>query len=411
MEQRFYNPPRDLIYERPGSDPEPGQMVALALARDDICVRGDRLAGPLRMFGEDWGGYYLMLKEMQGPRGSTAPPPPISRSILLILLLLVPGLMLLFAFTWRLIFRRLVEPVERLGAVALSVGRGDYSQRLDVPEGKDEVTRVILAFNRMLSLIEEYSQELEARVEDAALEIERKNRELMLGQRLAATGTLAAGIAHEINNPLGGMLNVARRLQREDLTQEQRARYIRTLEEGIERIGAIVRKVLAVSPRKMTPSPLDLAEVLQRTVDLVGHRAQELGVEVIMNLQADLPPILGEANEIGQVFLNLLINAIDACESGQGRVEVTLTREGGTLVVEIEDDGVGMPPEIAERAFDMFFTTKDAGKGTGLGLATVHSLVQSHGGTLTFDTRVDDGTCFRVALPIMEAGPRERGVR
>ena len=383
---RYFNVRSDLVFpaRRLTGSREPGRMIDTSLERDDVVLRGARLAGPLRVVGANWGGFYFELFERPGIASDLAEHST-SGSLLLILLLLIPGLVFLFGFTWRLISKRLLEPVERLGHVAQSAGRGDYSLRLAVPsDQQDEVARVMVVFNRMLSLVEDYRDDMEGKVRDAADEIAKKNQQLMLGQRLAATGTLASGIAHEINNPLGGMLNVAKRLERPDITEEQRRKYIEILEEGIERIGAIVRKVLEVSPRKSTPTSIVLDAAIDRTIDLVQHRASSGGVEIVREIDGPLPAVLGESNEIGQILLNLMINAIDACDGGGGTVTVRAHGTASEVIIEVADDGVGMEPEVADQAFDLFFTTKDAGAGTGLGLATVHSLVQSQAGRSSF---------------------------
>jgi len=400
----IFNVRSDMVFpaQRLVRSREPGRMIDASLEREDVVVRGTRIAGPLRVVGANWGGYYLQLHE-RPEIGSALAEHSTSRSLLLILLLLIPGLVFLFGFTWRLISSRLLEPVEELGRVARSAGRGDYSRRLTVPpDQRDEVARVMVVFNRMMSLVGEYRNDMEGKVRDATDEIARKNQQLMLGQRLAATGTLASGIAHEINNPLGGMLNVARRLERDDLTDDQRRKYIDILEEGIERIGAIVRKVLAVSPRKTTPTELVIGDAIERAIDLVTHRASTTDVVIECDIEEDLPRVLAESNEIGQVFLNLLINAIDACVEQGGLVRVTARSDDGHVVVRIEDNGIGMAPEVADRAFDLFFTTKEAGQGTGLGLATVHSLIEAHGGTLDLETTEGEGTTFIVRLPALE---------
>jgi len=396
-----FNVRSDMVFPYAQGDREPSQMVETSLARDRVVWRGDRIAAPIRVLDADWGGVYLEVYR-QPLLGESLAEVDVSQSLVLVLLLLIPGLFAMFVFTWRLISTRILEPVESMGDVALRVSEGDYSQRLELPgQRRDEIRGVMVAFNRMLALVEEYRDQMEERVQAAASEIEQKNRELMLGQRLAATGTLASGIAHEINNPLGGMLNVVRRLERDDLTEEQRARYIDILEEGIERIGAIVRKVLAVSPRKMVPTPLNVEEVLGRSLDLVQHRAQRKGVVIDRERAEELPLVLGESNEVGQIFLNLLINAVDACRPEGGRVIVRTSSENSEVRVDIEDNGVGMTPEVAERAFDMFFTTKDAGEGTGLGLATVHSLVAAHGGRLSLQTAPEEGTVLTLVFPAM----------
>jgi signal transduction histidine kinase len=318
----------------------------------------------------------------------------------MLFLILLPGTLFLFWFLWHFLRRGVIDPIEDLERVARAVARGDYSRRLQTTGRRDEIGRLVVVMNRMLGLLEEYRDSMEAKVGEKTREIERKNRELMLAQRLAATGTLAAGIAHEINNPLGGMLNATRRLRRPDLTAEQREKYVVLLEECIGRIGDIVQRVLSLSPRKASPARLDLAGEIRKAAELVAHRAQRKNVAVRVDSLGPHPVIAGEANEIGQIFLNLLINGVDACREG-GQVEVRVRQEPGWAVAEVEDDGVGMEPDVAAQAFDMFFTTKPAGEGTGLGLATVHTLVLGYGGTLDLRTEPGHGTRFTVKLPLL----------
>jgi signal transduction histidine kinase len=321
-----------------------------------------------------------------------------SSPLFLALLILLPTMGFLLAAMWSLLQNRVLNPIEDLGEVAQAIAKGDYSRRLRTV-GNDVVAIVMASFNRMMGLVEGYRDELEVRVARKSLEIESKNKELMLGQQLAATGTLAAGVAHEINNPLAGMLNVVLRIDRDDLCQEQRAKYIDVLKEGIERIGSIVRQLLAVSPRKMTPAPVSLESELRRALVLTEYRARQRDISIDTLVEPDLPLVLGEANELGQVFLNLLINAVDASKPG-GVVSTRLSQTKDGILIEIEDRGSGMSEAVAQRAFDLFFTTKEAGEGTGLGLATVHHIVASHGGRMSLKTALDEGTTVSIELPV-----------
>jgi signal transduction histidine kinase len=377
-----------------------------ALARDLIedsrkalvpVMQGDRVASTLEIRGDEWGGVVLRLRDTPSPVAESGQR---SSPLFLAILILLPAMGFLLFSLWQLLQNRILDPIENLGEVAMAISKGDYSRRLRTI-GNDEVAIVMASFNRMMELVEGYRDELEDRVVQKTLEIESKNRELMLGQRLAATGTLAAGVAHEINNPLAGMLNVVHRLEREDLRPEQRQRYVQVLQEGIERIGSIVRQLLAVSPRKVNPAPVSLEAELQRALVLTEYRAQEKDVTVLAEVEPNLPPVLGEANELGQVFLNLLINAVDASFQG-GTVVARLKLVDSELLVEIEDRGTGMSKVVADQAFDLFFTTKDAGEGTGLGLATVHHIVESHGGRMSLQTELGVGTSVRIQLPVME---------
>ena len=355
------------------------------------------MAGPLSFNEQEWGGFYLALAA--DPAGVLSDLDQ-HRPLKYIVIIAVPGILFLFWFLLRFMNRNVVGPVEELEDVAGAVARGDYSHRIRAPFRHDEVGRVKSSVNQMLDLVEDYRDRMEARIAEKTGEIERKTQELMLGQRLAATGTLASGIAHEINNPLGGMVNALKRIERNELSGEKRARYLEIITEGMERIGSTVRQVLAVSPVKTTPRPLDLAEIVRRTLHLVAHRAKEAGVEIALDLDEQIPAVLGESNEMGQVVLNLLINAVDACEEN-GHVTVSLARQEAEALLQVADNGVGMEPEVAARAFDYFFTTKGVGEGTGLGLAIVHHILQAHGGSITLETAPGQGALFKVRLPLM----------
>jgi signal transduction histidine kinase len=374
------------------------RLVVQSLQANRRVVSSDegRIAGPLMSGDRPWGGFYIDLSPLvtDQPGEEEDPSLPVRH----LLLIVGPSTLLLLGLLWVFLSRRVFEPLEELGQVARSVSSGDYSRRLPVTARRDEIGRLGLVVNRMLELVEEYHQELEHRIGQKTAELERKNQELLIGQSLAATGALASGIAHEINNPLGGMLNALQRLKRSDLNEEQRRRYESLVEDGIERIGNIVRQVLSLSPHKTVPSLQDVPEALRRAADLVAHRAAQRDVEIVTQIDDDLPPVLGESHELGQIFLNLLINAIDACYDG-GRVQVRAHRHEGRVCVEVRDWGSGMSPDVAARAFDRFFTTKEEGVGTGLGLATVHTLVEAHGGTIDLWTEPGKGTRITVKFP------------
>ncbi len=383
-------------------DHELDRSLAISMVQESLRAgapvhEGSDFAGPIKCAGADWGGFFVRMAPALGD--GLAP----SFAVRTVAFVLLPAFGLLFLALWTFLSRRVLRPIEELDAVVCSASAGDSAVRAQVlGSDDDEMARLARNFNRMLDLLHEYRHELESRVAVKTAELEGRNRELLLAQRLAATGTLAAGIAHEINNPLGGVLNAATRLKRPDLTREQRLQYLELIEEGVTRIGGIVRKVLEVAPRHATPVAVDLCIAAQRTLDFVRHRADRRQVE--LHLDADdqaKPVVLGEANEIGQVLLNLVINAVDACAVG-GNVHITLKVDSGFVLLEVRDDGAGMTPEVAARAFDMFFTTKPAGEGTGLGLAMVHSVVTALGGTVELHTEPQQGTRVVLRLPQLQ---------
>jgi signal transduction histidine kinase len=264
----------------------------------------------------------------------------------------------------------------------------------------DEFDRTAVAFNRMASEVGEYQEQLEHRVLQALDRIRKAEQHLAIAQRLAATGTLASGIAHEINNPLGGMRNAVKALARGDLEPRKTSEYLALVHDGLVRIEETVKKVLSFTPRGGSPRATDLADVARKAVALARHRAERLGVDIVEALPSRAASVFGDPHELQQVALNLVLNAVDAVpRDRRGRVEVAVEEEGETVVLRVSDDGVGMSPEVQAQCFDLFFTTKDVDEGTGLGLAVVHTIVTNHGGRIEVESVPGKGTTFRVVFP------------
>ena len=247
-------------------------------------------------------------------------------------------------------------------------------------------------------LLEAQARE-EARVRDL-------ERQLFHAERLSTVGRLAAGMAHEINNPLEGMANYLG-LAREDLARGDAAsaqRRLAGVAEGVERIASVVGQVLAYADPAVVPGGVaDLNAILAQTVEFVRTRREFSGVRfAIEGLNGRLPVRAG-ATLLGQVVLNLLVNACEAQPEG-GEVRVATRREGGDAVAEIADRGPGVASADRERIFEPFYTTKQS---TGLGLSICHTIVERHGGALDVEARPGGGALFRLRLPA--AGEREAG--
>jgi two-component system NtrC family sensor kinase len=229
---------------------------------------------------------------------------------------------------------------------------------------------------------------------------------------MASIGKLAATVAHEINNPLFGILTYARLVLRELLKHEiperdEMAEQLQTIERESKRCGDLVKTLLTFS--RQAPSirqPNDLNTVVHRAVLLVQHKLAMQNIELQENLAADLPPALCDANQIQQVVLVLMVNASEAMPKG-GRLTVSTQFDGHTdqCVVRVKDTGAGIPADVLPRIFDPFFTTKEDQNRTGLGLAVAHSIVQQHAGDIVVDSTPGVGTEFQVALPIAAAVP------
>ncbi len=246
-------------------------------------------------------------------------------------------------------------------------------------------------------------------------EQKRIQEQLVQAAKMAAIGELAGHISHEVNNPLG-IISAKARLILSDLGAELSPRLVRDLGKIInqcDRLSRLTRGLLDFArPSLGTRSVIPVHDALHRVIDLVRDRIVQGGGEFVVELAERLPKVYGNPGELEQVFLNLLLNAIDAIDVG-GRVCLT-TEASGTLsdgregiVIRVEDDGDGMDEPIQQRIFEPFFTTKEPGRGTGLGLSICQGLVRSHEGELTVESSPGQGTRFEVRLPVPESGAEE----
>ncbi|MEY4577547.1 MAG: hypothetical protein RL701_2250 [Pseudomonadota bacterium] len=242
-------------------------------------------------------------------------------------------------------------------------------------------------------------------------ERKRMEQRLMLADRMASMGTLAAGIAHEINNPLAYVTANLSFIQEEveeisDALPESKSKGLRELiaqaEDGAERVRVIIRDLKSFSrPDTVDDGPVEIDRVLDSAVNMawneIRHRAQ------LHRGYTGVPPVRGNEARLGQVFLNLLVNAAQSIPVGHATdnlITVSALERDGRVVVEISDTGAGIASEVLPRIFDPFFTTKPVGVGTGLGLSICHNIVTACGGDLTVESRVGAGSTFRVALPV-----------
>lgn len=311
-----------------------------------------------------------------------------------IFVVIAVALVVLLLYTWFVLDRFVARPLRQVASGAERVASGDYSALVEVRHGDDEIRQVVDAFNSMMVELSALRATLQERIGEAVRKARRTQDSLVIAQRLAATGRLAAGIAHEVNNPLGGMLNAVRSLRTRQMTEERREEYLELIEDGLMRIQATVSKILQFTPHKVAPRPTDLGDVIRPTLALARHRIESMGIDVDVTL-AEGVVVFGDPYELQQALLNVILNALDAIEEAdreRGRLSVRCTAEDGHAHLLVRDDGTGMSEEDRARAFDLFFTTKETGKGSGLGLATAHKIVTDHGGRLELIPRGADGS-------------------
>ena len=234
-------------------------------------------------------------------------------------------------------------------------------------------------------------------------DLKRLEEQLIQAEKLAAMGQMLAGVAHELNNPLTAILGVTELLRDRPGADDSTKRQLELTHRQARRAARIVQNLLEFSrPASPQKKPLDLNNLLERTLQLHEHSLRRNNIEVDFRLQHDLPGVVGDANQLIQVFLNLITNAEQAIREvrDSGRIQIRSGQNGNQLAVTVQDDGVGIRPEALPRIFDPFYTTKRPGGGTGLGLSICMSIIREHGGSIEAETLPAGGSAFTIYLPI-----------
>jgi len=306
------------------------------------------------------------------------------------------------------------NPVRRLTEGTRHVAEGELNYSLPV-SSSDELGSLAASFNRMTEQLkkareenQQWTRTLEARVLEKTGELERAYHRLVQSEKMASLGKLAAVVAHEINNPLAGILTYSKlvsRLVDKGLEDERRRAEAKSDLQQIEgeskRCGAIVKNLLTFARQApLVPQENDLGGIVQRCLLLVGHQCELQQVEVESQIEPKMPSIHCDSAQIQQVLLALLMNAVEAMpHGGRLKVEAAYNAERREAQIVVGDDGMGIPEEVLPHIFEPFFTTKAEGKGIGLGLAVAFGIVQQHGGKIAVSSTPQKGTTFTVTLP------------
>jgi two-component system NtrC family sensor kinase len=290
-------------------------------------------------------------------------------------------------------------------AATRSIAAGRFDQPVQ-SDAVGEIANLADAFNLMLKGLrqmkgdlEEWGRTLEEKVRQRTEELISMQARVAQSERLASVGLLAAGVAHEINNPLGGVLALTA-LTLEELPEDDPNREnLQEVLKQAQRCRDTVRHLLDFSRQsRLVTEPADVNQILEGALALVAQQATFFNVTVEKTLAAALPPVPADKSQLQQVFLNIIINGVQAMQE-KGTLGLTTRLADGSVEVLISDSGPGIPAELVDRIFDPFFTTKESGRGTGLGLSIAYGIVRKHNGSISVESAPGKGSTFVVRLP------------
>jgi len=343
-------------------------------------------------------------------------------AIILTIMVVFSAIIIMTAFV-----RIITQPIKTLVDVTDQISKGDLSKTVNISR-RDEIGLLAESFNRMIESlkesqeeIEEYNRTLEAKIIERTRELEDAQSQLIQSEKLAGIGQLAAGVAHELNNPLGGILGYAQftleKMQKKELSElidkdyVSFKKYLRDIENQTRRCKAIVQNLLRFSrsSNKVEFTDTDINQVLEETLTFVEHQLVMNQIGLTKELDPEIPVIQGNPGQLQQVFTNMIINSLHASPSG---TQMTITSKylpplgefPGAIEIDFGDQGVGISEENMKKIFEPFFTTKEVGKGTGLGLSVSYGIIKDHGGEIKVKSKVGVGTTFSIIIPLEKKG-------
>ncbi len=322
----------------------------------------------------------------------------------------------------------ITKPITELVEATDQISRGDFSIKVKINQ-RDEIGHLAETFNSMSDSlreyrdeIEQYNRTLEEKIIERTQQLEDAQAQLIQSEKLSAIGQLAAGVAHELNNPLGGILGYAQftleklRKNKPGKTSDKEIqsyiRYVGDIEAQARRCKTIVQNLLRFSrsSKGLELDEIDINRIIEETITFVEHQLHINQMELEVHLTPELPTIMANAGQLQQVFTNLIINAMHASKPGskiliRSRFSPALGEFGGAVELEFTDSGRGIAQENLKKIFEPFFTTKEVGKGTGLGLSVSYGIIKEHGGEISVESEPGQGTTFTIVLPVQKSSP------
>ena len=296
---------------------------------------------------------------------------------------LIPNLLLVL-----IVVRTFSRPLQKITVAAVKVTEGEYGTEVDLRKSNDETGLLADSFN-----------EMSRKMADDIKQLQKLNEQLIRTEKLAAMGTLSAGVAHEVNNPLASISSLIQIMQsKKDIDVDTKEK-LKLISAQIQRITQVTRDMMDFArARPAAKSSVNINDLITKSLRLASFDKSFQKLKLINTFENDLPFVFADFDKLQQVFLNLLLNARDAMPEG-GDLEIRTTQTDGKVLIEIADSGTGIEEKNIKQIFDPFFTTKSTGKGTGLGLAVCYGIITAHGGKIDVANN-DKGTLFSIYLPV-----------
>lgn len=340
------------------------------------------------------------------------------RSRLLIWFYIGLNVLVLVIFGNFLLSRIVIRPIKRMVKIADHFEESDLFSMMSRGE-RNEIAHLTVALNRMLKRLAENKERLEADIrslEAANLELKQAREEVVRSEKLSSLGRLAAGVAHEVGNPIGAVLGYTNLLVDHVADNAEATDYLGRIEKEVTRINAIVRELLDFSrPSPSESAPLDVNALVTESTSFLARQSLMASIKIETELEQDIGMVWADANQLKQVLINLMLNARDAMEEGGGSLIIFSRRvtpkTNGTssdrhltdfIEISVSDTGKGLATTELDKIFDPFYTTKPPGKGTGLGLAISLRIIEAFGGSIRVESTEGKGSTFTVELPVWE---------
>jgi signal transduction histidine kinase len=301
------------------------------------------------------------------------------------------GLIIVFiaAISGVVVSRKFTAPLEALSAAVRKVAKGNFEVNVDI-ESRDEVGELSTSFNNMANELKEREHSLKT-----------AQLALVQSEKMAAVGTLSAGLAHEVKNPLSAVLGYAQLSKRKLAQPDVVEKHLETIENETRRCNEIISNLMQFSRQEKGEfTDVAINEVIEKSIGIVDHQLGLNNVHVNMTLAPEIPEIIGNPNQLQQVLMNLAINAQQAMEPDGGTVDIVTSFDDDKVYISVSDTGPGISEEVAKKIFEPFYTTKAAGEGTGLGLSVTYGIIQDHKGEIRVERGDSGGARFVIELPL-----------